>query len=87
MSEDLRGIFADLIHRIDGTGLEDTGVVRSWSPVPYFGDLSSAVVATVGLNPSDKEFEDDHGREIRGAGRRFHTLDSLGIASLTGRER
>jgi hypothetical protein len=38
-------------------------------------------VATVGLNPSNREFVDDSGRELSGQFRRFDTLKSLGLTS------
>lgn len=65
--------------------LEDTDVVASnvipWScPVPYFGDLASSRVATLGLNPSNREFVDEAGNELDGPRRRFHTLKSLRLA-------
>ena len=49
--------------------------------VPSFGDLSSSKVATLGLNPSNREFVDESGVELEGALRRFHTLTSLGLRS------
>lgn len=48
------------------------------TPVLFFGDLFSARVATVGLNPSDQEFLDSRGEQLAGPARRFETLDSLG---------
>lgn len=47
-------------------------------PVVAFGDMVSATVATVGLNPSDKEYLDRAGLELTGLKRRFETLGSLG---------
>lgn len=47
-------------------------------PVLSFGDLDSAAVATIGLNPSRQEYLDRHGRELDGSRRRFETLASLG---------
>jgi len=47
--------------------------------VPCFGSLPSAVLATVGLNPSNREFVDLSGHELQGEARRFHTLKSLGL--------
>jgi hypothetical protein len=38
-------------------------------------------VATLGINPSNREFVDLAGRELTGAERRFHTLSSLGLES------
>lgn len=51
-----------------------------WScPVLSFGDAMSSRIATVGLNPSNREFVDAAGRELGGTARRFHTLSSLGL--------
>lgn len=50
-------------------------------PVLFFGDLFTATVATVGLNPSKLEYLDKHGNELSGAHRRFETLTSLGAAN------
>lgn len=47
-------------------------------PVLFFGDLFSARVATVGLNPSNQEYTTPDGRLLTGAQRRFATLESLG---------
>lgn len=46
-------------------------------PVLFFGDLLSARIATVGLNPSHQEYLDKAGNELDGTRRRFETLDSL----------
>jgi hypothetical protein len=57
------------------------GSVISWgSPVISFGNLSSSKIATLGLNPSNREFVDYNGKELDGIQRRFHTLSSLGIS-------
>ncbi len=47
-------------------------------PVLSFGDLRTARVATIGLNPSKREYLDSDGRELDGPERRFETLRSLG---------
>jgi hypothetical protein len=49
-------------------------------PVLFFGDLVTARVATVGLNPSHQEYLDRRGNELDGELRRFETLDSLRAA-------
>ena len=46
-------------------------------PVLFFGDLFTAKVATVGLNPSHQEYTDRRGVELDGDARRFETLTSL----------
>lgn len=38
-------------------------------------------MATVGINPSNREFVDQLGNELQGTFRRFQTLSSLGLAS------
>lgn len=48
-------------------------------PVPYFGMLQEAKVATLGINPSNREFVDVAGQELDGEDRRFPTLGSLGL--------
>jgi hypothetical protein len=48
-------------------------------PVLFFGQIHSARIATVGLNPSDKEYLSKAGEELTGSRRRFETLDSLGL--------
>ena len=56
----------------------DFPAVIEWaSPVPYFGQAERARIASVGLNPSGREFCDRSGRPLRGRDRRLETLDSL----------
>lgn len=62
-----------LLHTLD--------VINWAAPVPYFGDPCKATIATVGLNPSDREFVSAEGAELTGSLRRFHTLTSLGLTS------
>lgn len=58
--------------------LADSASVIPWGcPVVAFGDPSTARVATVGINPSNREFVDEHGQELDGHRRRFHTLRTL----------
>jgi hypothetical protein len=48
-------------------------------PVPYFGRLQHSALATLGINPSNREFVDVAGQELDGDNRRFPTLGSLGL--------
>ena len=58
----------------------DFPAVIEWaSPVPYFGRAERARIASVGLNPSGREFCDRSGGPLRGRDRRLETLDSLGL--------
>ena len=57
-------------------------VVAGSSPVVSFGDATAATVATLGLNPSCREFLDKRGVELVGAERRLATLNSLGTDDL-----
>ena len=70
-----------LISQLDSPSMSGTSVIRWGCPVPSFGDLSRSHVATLGLNPSNREFVDGSGRELQGQFRRFHTLNSLGLES------
>jgi hypothetical protein len=72
---------ATLIDRLDSPALSGTDIIEWGAPIPCFGDLSRARVATLGLNPSNKEFLDKSGDELVGVSRRFHTLKSLNLGS------
>jgi len=61
--------------------LSGTNVIPWSCPVLSFGDLSRSTVATLGINPSNREFVDSSGKELDGPVRRFHTLTSLGLAA------
>ena len=71
---------SDLIEKLYAPEILETQVIPWGCPVPSFGDLARAQVATLGLNPSNREFVDADGTELDGDARRFHTLTSLGIA-------
>ena len=58
-------------------------VVPNSTPVISFGDPSKALIATLGLNPSRQEFLDTTGQELNGSARRFESLTSLGVSSLS----
>jgi len=70
-----------LINLLDSGPMSNAGVISWGSPVPSFGDFSASKVATLGLNPSNREFVDEAGNELTGKFRRFHTLNSLGLES------
>jgi hypothetical protein len=70
-----------LIDRLDDSTFSRMDVIRWGCPVVSFGDLSTSRVATMGLNPSNREFVDESGNELEGVSRRFHTLNSLGLSS------
>ncbi len=60
-------------------GMSGSDLLAWACPVPYFGRLGRATAATVGINPSPREFVDGDGRELDGAERRLPTLRSLGL--------
>lgn len=70
-----------LINRLDSPTASEADVISWGCPVPSFGDLLSSKIATLGLNPSNREFVDELGNELEGKSRRFHSLRSLGITS------
>src|ERR1019366_5282464 len=65
------GAMTVLLQMLDShqaAGLE----VISWGcPVPFFGHLESAQLATVGINPSNREFVGTDGSELAGGDRRL----------------
>ena len=70
-----------LLNRLDSRTIAGTGVIKWGCPVPICGDPASARIATVGINPSNREFVDERGNELAGRSRRFHTLNSLGLST------
>ena len=64
--------------------MEGSEVIPWGCPVISFGDPSCSKIATLGINPSNREFVDELGNELRGSNRRFHTLSSLGLSSWSG---
>ena len=72
-------VLATLIDRLDSDAVIGTDIIPWSCPVPAFGDLSNPQLATLGINPSHREFLDPSGEELQGELRRFHTLESLGL--------
>lgn len=70
-------LLAELVERLGADRAAATRIIPWSCPVPVFGDLERSVVATLGLNPSNREFVDRCGTELHGAKRRLHTLNSL----------
>lgn len=69
----------DLIECIKNPEIEDLSIIKWASPVVSFGDISKSKIATLGINPSNREFVELDGSELDGVNRRFHTLSSLGL--------
>lgn len=57
-------------------------VVVGSTPVVAFGDVRKSKVATLGWNPSKREFLDHDGNELVGGERRLETLKSVGVNDL-----
>ena len=70
-----------LLNQLDTPDFSGTDVIPWGCPVPSFGDLSRSSVATLGINPSNREFVDHSGEELDGPYRRFPTLQSFGLRS------
>lgn len=71
----------NLVERLDNPVLHEAEVIPWGSPIISFGSIDNSKIATLGLNPSNKEFVDGNGNELEGENRRFHTLKSLGLNS------
>jgi hypothetical protein len=72
-------VLISLLDILDSEIIDGLDIIKWGAPVPSFGDITKSKVATIGLNPSNKEFVDDFGNELDGNFRRFHTLNSLNI--------
>ncbi len=70
---------AKLIDYLDRPTTTQAGIIPWSCPVISFGDLSTPQLATIGINPSSREFMDASGNELKGELRRFPTLASLGL--------
>jgi hypothetical protein len=79
----MKETLATLVERMEKPELQDAAVIPWGSPVLAFGDPASSRIATVGLNPSNREFVDAAGCELSERLRRFHTLRSLGLTRWT----
>jgi len=75
----MNDILSTLIKKINSPELSSSNIIKWSTPIPSFGDISTSTVATLGLNPSNREFVDSCGDELHGKERRFHTLGSLGL--------
>ena len=77
----MREAVVNFVGRLNSESLLSSGVLDWAAPIPAFGNVSNAHVATVGINPSSLEFTDVAGIELEGHRRRFETLNSLGLES------
>jgi hypothetical protein len=77
----MKHVISTLLARLSEAHLREASVIPWSCPVPMFGDISTSRVATLGLNPSNREFVDAVGNELRGTARRFETLRSLGLST------
>jgi hypothetical protein len=77
----MNGELLTLIGLLKNPVLQTTPIIPWSCPVPSFGNPEKSKIATVGLNPSNREFVDDAGHELDGFERRFPTLTSLGISN------
>src|ERR1700722_6144743 len=75
------GAMTALLQMLDTHQCAGLEVIGWGCPVPFFGHLESARLATVGINPSNREFVGPDGSELAGDDRRLPTLGSLGLSS------
>jgi hypothetical protein len=72
-----------IINMIRRSAPKDCNVVQNSTPVVSFGDFRKARVATLGINPSDREFLDTHGRLLVSDEQRLPTTISIGTATTS----
>lgn len=76
----MEALLSKLIERLGNINAGSARIIPWSCPVPAFGKVKQSVVATLGLNPSNREFVDDDGMELNTATRRLHTLKSLNLS-------
>jgi hypothetical protein len=72
-------ILSDLLNNYIDDEFLSSQIIPWASPILAFGNPLTARLATLGLNPSNKEFVDKSGIELSGFNKRFETLNSLDI--------
>jgi hypothetical protein len=77
----LKNVIKEALALTSASHLADCKVIPWASPIVFFGNLKNARLATVGINPSNREFVDVAGCELIGPERRFPTLSSCGLES------
>lgn len=60
----------------------DSFVISGSTPVVSFGNVQTARIATLGLNPSKREFTNVKGEWLDGSDRKLATLGSLNVGEL-----
>jgi len=68
-----------LLKNIEKTEYQNLDIIRWGSPIMSFGSINNSKIATLGINPSNREFVDSKGIELTENERRFHTLNSLNL--------
>lgn len=68
-----------LLDYLDKNQSSELSIMPWASPVLSFGDISRSKIATLGINPSNREFVNIENEELKADNRRFHTLSSLGL--------
>ncbi|MEX2410957.1 MAG: hypothetical protein WD607_06215 [Candidatus Paceibacterota bacterium] len=77
----IESIIKATIESLDKLLSKDLELIPWSAPIISFGSIKNAKIATLGLNPSNREFVNKLGKELKGKSRRFHTLESLSIKS------
>lgn len=72
---------SNLIFKLSDPQLIEADIISWGSPILSFGNYEKSKIATLGINPSNKEFVDNQNNELKANKRRFHTLTSLNINS------
>ena len=68
-----------LLKNIEKPEYQNLDIIRWGSPIISFGNINNSKIATLGINPSNREFVDSKGIELTENERRFHTLNSLNL--------
>jgi hypothetical protein len=69
--------------RIRTNPSSNLGVIQDSTPIVFFGNIEKSNVATLGLNPSKREFLSQDDSLLDGSEKRVETLKSLGVSKLS----
>jgi hypothetical protein len=68
-----------LIKQMNEDRLLSSDIINWAAPVISFGNVENSKIATLGINPSNREFVDLNNVELNDNERRFYTLNSLNL--------
>lgn len=70
-------ILLEIFKLLNDEDIIELDIIKWSTPIPYFGNFNNSKIATLGINPSNREFTDSENNSL--INNRLQTLDSLGL--------